>query len=143
MTDLERLEQCVKEYVADKMEEGPLKKRIEGNNLLIKQLMETLNKEKYVLDNGKKVVYSVTSKSITDEERLIAVIKKYVPTSKCIKTKEYIDGDVLEAEMYKDVDKQMFTDEALQEMGKCTTYKEVPTLNIRKAAKGETNDDND
>ncbi len=133
MTDLEQLKQCAMEYVADKAEESKLKKRIESNNTSIKSLMEILKMEDVELDDGSKVHYGVTKKESLDEEKLLVQLKKYAPDTKCIKTKEYIDMDILESEIYH----EQLPDEAMAAMDSCRNVKEVPTLTIKKAKKGK------
>ena len=130
---LDRLKQCATEYVADKAEESKLKKRIESNNTSIKQLMELLKKEEVELDDGSKVVYSVTKREVLDEELLIKKLKQFAPDTQCIKQKEYVDMDILESEIYKGD----LSNEALSAMDECRNVKEVPTLNIKKAKKGK------
>lgn len=133
MTDLERLKQCAAEYVADKAEESKLKKRLDSNNANIKQLMELLGREDIELDDGSRVVYSITKRESLDEDKLLVQLKKYAPDTQCIKTKEYIDMDVLENELYHD----KIPDVALAAMDTCRNVKEIPTLNIKKAKKGK------
>ena len=133
MSDEERLKQCAAEYIADKAEESKLKKRIESNNTSIKQLMELLNKEEIELEDGAKVVYSVTQQETLNEDLLIKQLKQFAPDTQCIKTKEYVDMDILESEIYKGD----LSDEALQAMDKCRGVKEIPKLTIKKAKKGK------
>lgn len=133
MTELEQLKQCATEYVADKAEESKLKKRLESNNTSIKQLMELLKMEDVELDDGSKVHYGVTVKESLDEEKLLTQLKKYAPNTQCIKTKEYIDMDVLESEIYHD----KLSAEAMAAMDTCRNEKLVPTLTIKKAKKGK------
>ena len=138
-----QLKTCATIYAEDKATESVIKKRIASNNTTIKGLMDLLNETEVTLANGTKVVYSVSESSETNEEMLIAALKKCVPSTQCIKTKvvEYIDEDVLESEIYKDVEHKIFTEEVMAELGKCTTIKETPKLTIKKASK--KNDDND
>ena len=142
-TKLAQLKECATEYAEDKATESTLKKRLSSNNTTIKGLMDLLNETEVTLDNGKVVVYSISETPETNEEMMIETLKKFVPSTKCIKTKvvEYIDEDILESEMYKDVDHKVFTEDVMAELGKCTTIKETPKLTIRKA--GKKDDDND
>lgn len=133
MTDEERLKQYATEYVADKAEESRLKKRIETNNASIKTLMEMLAKDNVELDDGSKVCYGITKRESLDEDKLLGVLKKYAPDTQCIKTKEYIDMDVLENEIYHD----KLPDVAVSAMDACRNVKEIPTLTIKKAKKGK------
>ena len=133
MTDLEKLKQCAAEYVTDKAEESKLKKRIEANNTSIKALMELLALDDVELDDGSKVCYGITKRESLDEEKLISLLHKYAPDTQCIKTKQYIDMDVLESEIYHD----KLSDEAIAAMDGCRNVKEIPTLTIKKAKKGK------
>lgn len=133
MTELEQLKACAAEYVADKAEESKLKKRLDSNNASIKQLMELLQMDNVELDDGSKVHYGVTKKETLDEEKLLAQLKKYAPDTQCIKTKEYIDMDILENEIYH----EKLSAEALAAMDTCRNVKETPTLTIKKAKKGK------
>ena len=133
MTELEQLKKCATEYVSDKAEESKLKKRLESNNTSIKQLMELLKMEDVELDDGAKVHYGVTVKESLDEEKLLTQLKKYAPDTQCIKTKEYIDMDVLESEIYH----EKLSAEAMAAMDTCRNEKLVPTLTIKKAKKGK------
>lgn len=133
MNELETLRQYAQEYVADKAEESVLKKRLEKNNANIKALMELLGLPDVELDDGSKVHYSVTKKVSLDEEKLIEYLHKYAPDTQCIKTKEYIDMDTLESEIYH----EQLPTEMVSAMEKCTRVKEVPTITIKKGKKGD------
>ena len=85
------------------------------------------------LEDGSKVHYGVTKKESLDEDKLLVALKKYAPDPKCIKTREYIDMDILENEIYHD----RLPSEALAAMVGCRNVKEIPTLTIKKAKKGK------
>lgn len=129
---LELLKGCAIEYAEDKAQESKLKKRLESNNASIKQLMELLDKDEIELDNGTKIVYSITTRESLDEEKLLVQLKMFAPETRCIQTKEYVDMDILEDEIYHG----NLSDEALKAMDSCRNVKEIPTLNIRKSKKG-------
>ena len=131
MTDQERLRQYAMEYVADKAEESKLKKRIESNNTSIKQLLELLKQDEVKLDDGTTVVCDIRKRETLDEDKLLEKLHKYAPDTECIKTKEYIDMDILESEIYH----SKLSDEALTAMDECRNVKEIPTLLIRKPKK--------
>ena len=133
MTDEERLKEIAADYIADKAEEAKIKKRLESNNASLKQLMETLKCDYVELDDGSKVVYSITKRESIDEEKLIDTLQKFAPNTKCIKTKEYVDMDVLESELYHNT----LPEKAVSAMDDCRVIKETPTLTIRKARKGK------
>lgn len=126
-----KLVACATEYAADKAIEGALKKRLDSNNKTIKALMELLKQDKVTTKDGDEVCYSVRTKEDLDEEALIKVLHKLAPETNCIKTKEYIDMDILESEIYHG----LLSDETLKEMDKCKSVKEIPTLTIKKAKK--------
>lgn len=126
-----KLVACATEYAKDKAVESVLKKRLDSNNKTIKALMELLKQDSVTTKDGDIVCYSVRTKDDLDEEALIKVLHKLAPETNCIKTKEYIDMDILENEIYHGV----LSDETLQAMDKCKTVKEIPTLTIKKAKK--------
>lgn len=127
------LKERAAEYASDKAVEATLKKKIENNNTSIKALFEMLGEDAITLDNGVTVCYGITHKESIDEEKLIEVLKVHAPDTECIKTKEYIDTDVLENEMYHD----KFSEDAMKAMADCHNVKEIPTLTIKKAKKGK------
>lgn len=127
------LKERAAEYASDKAVEAVLKKKIENNNNSIKTLFEMLGEDAITLDNGVTVCYGITHKESLDEEKLISVLKVNAPDTECIKTKEYIDTDVLENEIYH----EKFSDETMKAMDDCRIVKEIPTLTIKKAKKGK------
>ena len=121
------------EYAEDKATESSLKKRLESNNTSIKALMELLNQDEVELSNGSKVTYSITKRESLNEPKLIELLKQVAPETDCVMTKEYIDMDILEKEIYNG----QLSDDALQAIEDCRIVKEFPVLNIKKAKKGE------
>lgn len=131
MANKETLKQWAAEYVVAKREADKFKKQAENLNTNIKSAMEILNMDEVELDDGSKVAYSVSKQEGLDEEKLITQLHKYAPNTKCIKTKEYIDMDILESELYN----EKLSDEALAALDTCRTVKEIPKLTIKKAKK--------
>ena len=127
------LKERATEYASDKSIEATLKKKIENNNASIKALFEMLGEDAITLDNGVTVCYGITHKESLDEGLLIAALKIHAPDTECIKTKEYVDTDVLENEIYH----EKFSEDAMKAMDACRVVKEVPTLTIKKAKKGK------
>lgn len=121
------------DYAYNKGIESGLKKKIESDNTTVKALMELLGTDEVKTDSGATVCYSITKRESLDEEKLIAQLHKYAPNTTCIKTKEYIDMDALENEIYHD----KLSDEAMQALDSCRIVKEIPTLTIKKAKKGK------
>lgn len=132
MTEQE-LSKLAEEYVVAKREADKFKKQADSLNTDLKHAMETLDMEEIELEDGSRVHYGVTTKESLDEERLLIQLKKFAPDTQCIKTKEYVDMDILESEIYHD----KLTAEALGAMDSCRNVKEIPTLTIKKAKKGK------
>lgn len=127
------LKERATEYASDKSIEATLKKKIENNNTSIKALFEMLGEDAITLDNGVTVCYGITRKESLDEEKLIGVLKTHAPDTECIKTKEYVDTDILESEIYH----EKLSDRAMSALNDCRIVKEIPTLTIKKAKKGK------
>ena len=131
MTEQE-LKQLASEYVSAKREFDTLKKKTDNLNQSLKANMELSNLDGIELDDGSKVCLGITKRESLDEEKLLVQLKKYAPDTDCIKTKEYIDMDILENEIYH----ERLSPEALAAMDSCRNVKEIPTLTIKKAKKG-------
>lgn len=130
MTEQE-LKQLASEYVSAKKEFDTLKKKTDNLNQSLKANMELSNLDGIELDDGSKVCLGITKRESLDEEKLLVQLKKYAPETDCIKTKEYIDMDILENEIYH----EKLSPEALAAMDGCRNVKEIPTLTIKKAKK--------
>lgn len=120
-------------YAYNKAIENSLKKKIDSDNTSIKALMELLKTNEVLTNDGATVCYNITKKESIDEEKLIASLHKYAPNTACIKTKEVIDMDALESEIYHG----RLSAEAMAALNNCRIIKEVPTLTIKKAKKGK------
>ena len=131
MTEQE-LKELAKEYIENKAELDLIKKKVDGINSKIKSAMEDAKLDEVETDVG-TVKYGVTRKETLNEDMLLIKLKKLVPDTECIKTKEYIDTDVLESEIYHG----RLSKEALQEMENCTSVKLTPVLTISKAKRGK------
>lgn len=132
MTEQE-LKQLASEYVSAKREFDTLKKKTDNLNQSLKANMELSNLDGIELDDGSKVCLGITKRESLDEDKLLVQLKKYAPDTDCIKTKEYIDMDILENEIYH----EKLSPEALAAMDSCRNVKEIPTLTIKKAKKGK------
>lgn len=121
------LDTLIPQYAENKSMLDDYKKICDDENKKIKELMEEGSYEA----GGYKATKSVTTRETMNEDKLLDVLKQY-PTA-CyeqglIKTKEYVDMDVLESMIYKGViDKNV-----LLEIDKCRESKEVVTLRISK-----------
>lgn len=130
MTEQE-LQKIAAEFVVAKGEADRFKKQADNLNSSIKRNMEVMELDKVSLPDGTSVCYSVQHRESLDEEKLIVLLKQLAPDTECIKTKEYIDMDILENEMYHD----KLSPEALTAMDTCRNVKEVPMLTIKKSKK--------
>ena len=115
-------------YVKNKTELSSLEKKCDSLNASIKQLMETLKLDFVRVGKDKEIRYSIQTRESLDEERLIKLLKELAPDTNCIKTKEYIDMDVLENEIYHGE----LSDDALCAMDSCRKIKSIPRLDIKK-----------
>ena len=132
MTEQE-LKQLAQEYVTNKAELDKLKKRVDSINSEIKTAMENAKLNEVETESGAIVRYGVTRKESMDEDMLLIKLKQFVPDTPCIKTKEYVDMDILEGEIYHG----LIPKDALMAMDKCKSFKLTPTLTISKAKKGK------
>lgn len=132
MTEQE-LKQLAQEYVSGKAELDKLKKRVDSINSEIKTAMEEAKLNEVETESGAVVRYGITRKESLDEDMLLIKLKQTAPDTTCIKTKEYVDMDILEGEIYHG----LVPKEALMAMDKCKSVKLTPTLTISKAKKGK------
>lgn len=133
----EYLKELVESYGMNKKENDDLKKIVDNQNKEIKSLMESNNLKKFESDNY-KVSYSVSTRDTIDEELLLSEAKTFTIVDGIdlksaqevglIKTKEYVDMDVLESLMYKGG----ISEEDLMKVDKCRETKEVITLRVSK-----------
>jgi len=132
MTEQE-LKELAQVYVYHKAELDLLKKKVDKINADIKEAMEKAKLNEVETESGAIVKYGITRKESMDEDMLLIKLKQFVPDTPCIKTKEYVDMDTLESEIYHG----SFSEDALKAMDKCKSVKLTPTLTISKAKKGK------
>ena len=118
-------------YSKLKAEMDPLKKKCESLNTTIKGEMELLQMYDVPLPDGGIVKYSVSTRESLNEEKLLTQLKHFAPDTNCIKTKEYIDMDILESEIYHG----KLSEDALTALDACREVKEIPKLTIEKPKK--------
>ena len=124
-----RLNELIPIYGQNKADMDDLKKTVDADNLEIKELCKKLNEEKVEVD-GWTATYNSYYKDNINEVKLLEILHKHEELAALIiKTKEYVDGDALEAEIYKgNIDKDI-----LLEIKNCNTPKLVETLTVKKA----------
>lgn len=132
MTEQE-LQVLAQEYVDGKEEMARLKKRVDSINAQIKTAMEEGKLNEIETESGAVVHYGKTRKEDFDEGMLLIKLKQLMPDTDCIKTKEYVDMDILEGEIYHG----LVPKDALMAMDKCKTVKLTPTLTISNKKKGK------
>lgn len=100
------------------------KKSAEEYNKEIKQLMSTINKDEFETDSGLIAKISVQKRESFIEEALLQKIKE-LKVPGIIKTKEYVDMDLLEDAIYNEkLD--------ASELTTCRKIQEVVTLKVSK-----------
>lgn len=119
------LDDLILKYAENKEKLDAFKKLTDAENKEIKFLMKSSGETEHVSDDY-KASYIVSTRESMNEEMLLVVAHKYgIPV---IKTKEYIDFDALENAIYNN----RISKEALLEMDKAKSKKEVVTLRITK-----------
>lgn len=102
------------------------KKQCDAENAKIKELMAEQNIKDFEVD-GITAKYVIQNKERMDEYKLLTLLKERGYTN-VIKTKEYVDMDLLEDALYHDtIDK-----DTIVEMDKCKSVKEVVQLRVSK-----------
>ena len=120
-----RLKVFIDRYGKNKTELDKLKKAVDDDNKLIKDIM---------LKEGKKVAVSdyftascsISKRTSVDEEKLLETIKESGYTN-LIKTKEYVDSDLLESAIYHDE----IDGDTLDAISRCNIVKEVVVLKVK------------
>lgn len=129
-----QFEKIVSVYVENKEHLDSLKKMCDADNKEIKKMLPTLVEEqdgKWVYDtpDGIKVTVNTTKKESLNEEKLLEVIKKSgIEVDGLVKTKEYVDLDVLETAMYA----QLIGHDLMLEIDKCREVKETQVLTVKR-----------
>ena len=122
------LEDYADHYIRLKNEAKQIDDELKAVNTRMKQFMKDEDVTEAHGKNG-VVKYVIQHRESFDEEKAIKILKK--TNSECIKTKEYIDSDILENELYN----KKLPAEAMAALDTCRTVKDVVTLTIGKAGK--------
>ena len=111
-------------FYEDKQLADKYKKSAEEYNKEIKKLMSTINKDEFETDSGLIAKISVQKRESFIEEALLQKIKE-LKVPGIIKTKEYVDIDLLEDAIYNEkLD--------ASELTTCRKIQEVVTLKVSK-----------
>lgn len=118
------LETLIPEYYETKETVDSLKKTCDELNTAIKTKMEA--NSQYAVD-GYTAKITIQKRESFKEEKLIETLKS-LGANDAIKTKEYVDMDVLESMLFN----KQFTNEGLELLDKCREVKEVKVLKVTK-----------
>ena len=138
MLSKEEFQSVAQNYVQHDNELKKLKDICDEEKSGIKDYMQSNDMDSCDID-GYVIKYSERTKTSTDKEKMLMVLKKdwisKYGDMECpyIKTREYVDMDELESVLYADeLDKSV-----VEELNKCVTTTTVPTLTVKKKKKGE------
>ena len=134
----DRLLELIPKYGDDKNVLDEYTKICKSENDEIKSIMSEEGVDSMTA-GGYKVTQSVSTRQTMNEDKLLALLQDKVSAeSGIIKTKKYIDMDMLEKAIYNGA----IPKEVIIEMDNCREKKEVATLRISKA-KEKKNGEND
>lgn len=126
---MNNLEELVVRYALNKNELDSYKKICDKENAEIKARMAELDMDE-VIAGDYVAKLTIQKRESMDEDMLLEILRNNDYTD-IIRTKEYVDMDLLEREIYNgNIDS-----DTLVAMQKCKSVKEVPTLKIVKAKK--------
>lgn len=129
-----RLEKLIPIFGQNKVQADELKAAMDDDKAEIKRICSELSIDKLSVD-GWNMSYKVKEKHIVDEDKMLAIIKKYWSKNgsmECpyIKRVEVIDQDALEDAIFKgEIDDK----EVLLALKACDTVKYEPALTVSKA----------
>ena len=101
----ENFEKVIERYAEEKQQMKLLEESAKEKNVFIKNKMQELDTDLYQTDKY-KVSIQHSNRISMDEEKLIGIIKENIPEDKrngVIKTKEYVDFDILENLVYNSI----------------------------------------
>lgn len=135
-----QLQILIPEYGLNKTKADELKAVIDDGNKEIKRLCKELSVDSMEIE-GWTMSYKVITKNTANEEKMLDVIKAYWSkhngSMQCpyIKTKEYIDVDALENEIFNG---NLTDKDVLMKIKSCYTEKQEERLTVKKTkVKGE------
>lgn len=127
---MSNLNELIDAYALNKNELDSYKKICDRENAEIKALMTELELDKAMTDDYVATL-TIQSRETMDEDMLLEVLINCGYKDLVVRTKEYVDMDLLENAIYNEkIDK-----ETLLQMNNCKSVKEVPTLKVTKRKK--------
>lgn len=125
-----KLDELIVAFANNKKELDGYKKICDSQNANIKELMQADGLSEYV--TGDYVARCTISKRESiNEDKLLELSNEHIALKEAIKTKEYIDMDILEELIYAG----KVDNETLIAMDKCKDVKEITTLKVTKKTK--------
>ena len=121
MTNKEQLNELIPIYALNKNELDSYKKLVDRDNAIIKSLMKEEKLDEWDTEKHTAKI-SVSQRQTMNEDKLLDVIKT-MDRPDLIKTKEYVDMDLLEKALYNGEINP-------KELDICMTTKEVVTLKV-------------
>ena len=131
------LDTLIPQYAENKAMLDDYKKICDTENKQIKELMKDDSYEA----GGYRATKSVTTRDSLNEDKIFNSLdddlRAYFEENNIIKTKEYIDTDILEAIIYglnnkKDIESKKLLTNLVELLDKCRDTKEVVTLRVSK-----------
>lgn len=127
---MNNLNELIDAYALNKSELDSYKKICDKENAEIKALMTELELDKAMTDDYVATL-TVQRRETMDEDMLLEVLINCGYKDLVVRTKEYVDMDLLENAIYNEkIDR-----ETLLQMNNCKSVKEVPTLKVMKRNK--------
>lgn len=127
---MNKLEELIDAYALNKNELESYKKICDSENAEIKSIMNELELSKANTDDYIATL-STQKRETMDEDMLLDVLRESGYADIVIRTKEYVDMDLLEDAIYH----EKIDTETLLKMQNCKQVKEVQTLKITKRKK--------
>lgn len=119
-------------YIVNKDNESKFKRQASSDNEAIKKILSK-SKDKYCVTSKGTVKYVSYVPDKFNEDALIDFLKQNNLSDDIIKTKEYVDYDVLESAIYTG----KITGDMYEGLNKCKENTLVEKLTISKSKKGE------
>ena len=125
---MQTLDELVLNYGTNKDSLDKFKKLCDTENTQIKEIMKQEGLDKHT-SGPYTVSYSITEKEVIDEDSMLKYLKEHVNINGLIKTKEYIDADVLENAIYT----KSIPEDIIANLSQFSSIKETEVLRIKKA----------
>lgn len=129
--EISTLDELISRYAMNKRELDSYKKICDTENAQIKDQMYELGIDSYSTKDGYTAKYIVSEKASFNEDKLLAVVKKYGITD-VVKTREYVDMDALENYLYHLDEEDMTVKPVFEDIDSCRDVKQIVSLRVSK-----------